>query len=338
MAAKHQSMFETFALLPLLAYPDLRDEERAPVDPALRALHGRDRHDPRRPRQGRGRAPRARRARPARSSPRIARSSSSRKGRAGRRARRPTTRPASRSSTGRSTCRWCRSRSIPVSTGRGGNSCAIPAPSSSSSCRRSRPGSAPRNSSTGSKRRSSTPPTGFSSRRTRPGRGRPFRRGNAQGSRRSRQNERRPMPSRATGIFREARRRASRGRILKPERVKMAGRVDRRSRRLSPERPWPSRTWASSCSGDSPPAYCSMAAIDEIGERLHRRPLRACRGGRSSTPRDRQGDQLPLAEIGDHLIALLRRPRERRRRGTSRRDRARAPGPGRSRVPRWTQE
>ena len=43
---------------------------------------------------------------------------------------------------GARTFRSCRSRSIPVSTGRGGSSCAIPARSSSSSCRRSRPGSA----------------------------------------------------------------------------------------------------------------------------------------------------------------------------------------------------
>ena len=160
IACKHQSSWETLALVPILPNPTYVMKEelaRIPVFGAYTTKAGMIHVD----REGQdggaaGRWPSAR----ARRSPRAARSSCFPRARAGRRAPRPTTRPASRCSTRRWACRWCRRRSIPASTGRGASSPTTPARSSWNSSPPSPPASIRGASSPASNRPSRPPPTG----------------------------------------------------------------------------------------------------------------------------------------------------------------------------------
>ena len=125
VAAKHQSVWETFTLLTLFDDPAYVLQARADVDSRVRLVRVEIRHDPGRSRVARRRACRHDRRAHAPSSRAGGRSSSFPKARAPRRARRPPTSRASRISTRRPACRACRSRSIPGCSGRAASSCAI---------------------------------------------------------------------------------------------------------------------------------------------------------------------------------------------------------------------
>jgi hypothetical protein len=163
VAGKHQSFWETFAILPLLDDPAmvLKKEliwipffgwfifkfrmiavERSAGTAALRSLW----------RGGK------------RKSPPAARSSSCRKGRGAAPMTRRITSRAPRRSMASSGSPARPSLSIPASVGRGGNSSAIPAPSSLNSCRPSRPAWRGANSRRGSKPPSRAPRRGWSPR------------------------------------------------------------------------------------------------------------------------------------------------------------------------------
>ena len=82
VASKHQSAWETFALIPLFRDPALSDEARAVLDPVPRLVLLQVRDDPGRSRQGPGSASPHAAPKPRRAPPLAARSSSSRKARA----------------------------------------------------------------------------------------------------------------------------------------------------------------------------------------------------------------------------------------------------------------
>ena len=114
-------------------------EARARLDPALRLVHPEIPHDPGRARR---RAPRRSKTHDGRAKEAAAMGRQIVIFPEGTRRppeRRPTTSRVRRRSISASAFPACRSRSTPASTGRGANSCAIRAPSSSSSCPPFRP-------------------------------------------------------------------------------------------------------------------------------------------------------------------------------------------------------
>ena len=282
--------------------PDLRAQERAPLDPDLRPVHRQGRHDPCRPRGRRSGA--SRRSPPAASSssPRGARSSSSRRGRAAPPGAPPDYQTGVAHLYRRSAFRSCRSRSIPVSIWPRRKFLRYPGTIVIEFLPPIPPGlGRERFMERLEARHRGTPPTGSSSRRARRGRDRPSRRGRGKAC-----DPQSAMsgayPERAT---RSSKRRAvsqSRTGTLSPSACRWPAVLMTYSR-LSPEPAASVADMGEQLLGRQHARILLMAAVDEIGERRHRRAPRPVKAdGPPGLVIDR-GDQLALAKIGDHLFA-----------------------------------